>query len=207
MTSSRKGEPSMQKDGEVLFVIRRTDLNRAIRELQTNCKGFKDVNSVHLLVSEFAMTVRALGMESEYPVNGIQPGTFQMPIAVLRRIANMQQTKELALHIRSGAVSSGSSTVRHSEIRLSSIPDLRVSIPINASAFDLLVIGRLLDPKELDKQGLTERVSKAREQFDKDIGYAASFLARYRVNKGELEALLDRIFKESEPTIKAAIYA
>ena len=187
MTSNQEGKPSMLNDGEVLFVIRRTDLNRAIRELQTNCKGFKDVNSVHLLVSEYAMTVRAVGMESEYPVNGIQPGTFQMPIAVLRRIANMQQTKELALHIQSGAVSSGSSTVRHSEIRLSAIPDLRVSVPIDASAFDLLVIGRLLDVRELDKQGLTERVSKAREQCNKDVAYAASFLKRYRVGKDELE--------------------
>lgn len=207
MTSSREGEPTMLKDGEVLFVIRRADLNRAIRELQTNCKGFKDVSSVHLLVSEYAMTVRAVGMESEYPVNGIQPGTFQMPIAVLRRIANMQHTKELGIHIQAGAVSSGSSTVRHPQIRLASIPDLRVSVPIDASAFDLLVIGRLLDVKELEKQGLTERVSKAREQFNKDIAYAASFLTRYRVTKDELEALLDRTLKESEPAIKAAIYA
>jgi hypothetical protein len=207
MTSNREGKSSMLKDGEVLFVIRRTDLNRAIRELQTNCKGFKDVSSVHLLVSEYAMTVRAVGMESEYPVNGIQPGTFQMPIAVLRQIAKMQQTKELALHIQSGAVSSGSSTVRHSEIRLSSIPDLSVSVPIDASAFDLLVISRLLDVRELEKQGLTERVSKAREQFNNDLAYAASFLTRYRVSKDDLGGLLDRIFKESEPAIKAAIYA
>lgn len=207
MTSNREDKPSMLKDGEVLFMIRRTDLNRAIRELQTNCKGFKDVTSVHLLVSEYAMTVRAVGMESEYPVNGIQPGTFQLPIAVLRRIANMQQTKELALHIQAGAVSSGSSTVRHTAIRLASIPDLRVSVPIDASAFDLLVIARLLDVREIEKQGLTERISKAREQFHKDITYAASYLTHYHVTKDELETLLDRIFKESEPAIKAAIYA
>ena len=69
------------------------------------------------------------------------------------------------------------------------------------------MIGRLLDVRELERQGLTERVSKAREQFNKDIAYAVSFLTSYRVGKDELEALLDRIFKESEPAIKAAIYA
>ena len=39
------------------------------------------------------------------------------------------------------------------------------------------------------------------------IAYAASFLAHYHLSKDELEALLDRILKESEPAIKAAIYA
>ena len=207
MKDHQESKPQIVKEGEVLFVIRRTDMSRAIREVRTNCKGVPDTNTVYLLVSEYAMTIRAVGMESEYPVNGIHPGTFQVPIAVLRRITSMRPTKELALHVQQGAISSGSSTVRHSAIRLSTIPDVRVSVPIDASNFDLLVIGRLLDANELEKQGLTERVSKAREQFKKDIAYAASFLAHYRVSKDELEALLDRIFNESEPTIKAAIFA
>jgi hypothetical protein len=203
----QESKPEMLQKGEVLFVIRRADLNRALREIQTNCKGFSDVNSVHMLISEFAVTVRVVGMESEYPVNGIQPGTFQMPIAVLQRIAGMRDTKEVALHVQEGAVSSGSSTVRHPAIRLSTIPDVRVNVPIDASVFDLLVIGRLLDEKELEKQGLSERISKARERFERDLSLAATCLSHYFVKREDLEILIDRLQKEAEPSVRAAIYA
>jgi len=207
MTLEEEKKPQMLRKGEVLFVVRRADLNRAIREIHTNCKGISDVDSVHMLVSEFAVTVRVVGMESEYPVNGIQPGTFQMPIAVLRRIASMRQTKELALHVQEGVVASGSSTVRHPAIHISTIPDVRVSVPIDASVFDLLVIGRLLDEKELEKQGLTQRISKARERFQRDLSVAASCLSRYRVKQEDLVALIERLQQEAEPSVRAAIYA
>lgn len=207
MTIQEEKKPQMLQKGEVLFIVRRADLNRAIREIQTNCKGFSDITVVHVLVSEFAMTVRVVGMESEYPVNGIQPGTFEMPIAVLRRIASMRQTKELALHVQEGAVASGSSTVRHSAIHLAAIPDLRVSVPIDASIFDLLVVGRLLDEKELERQGLKERISKARERFQRDLSLAATCLSRYHVKQKDLEALVERVQEEAEPAVRAAIYA
>jgi hypothetical protein len=207
MTDRQELKPQIVQEGEVLFVIRRTDMNRAIREVRTNCKGVPDANTVYLLVSEYAMTVRAVGMESEYPVNGIRPGTFQMPIAVLRRIISMRPTKEFALHVQQGAISSGSSTVRHPAIRLSTIPDVRVSVPIDASNFDLLVIGRLLEEAELDKQGLGDRIAKARERYQKDIAIASSCLTQYHVRQADLEVLIDRLLKEAEPAVKAAIYA
>jgi hypothetical protein len=195
VTDDQESKPQIVKEGEVLFVIRRTDMNRAIREVRTNCKGSPDASTVYLLVSEYAMTVRAVGMESEYPVNGIRPGTFQMPIAALRRITSMRPT------------SSGSSTVRHPAIRLSTIPDVRVSVPIDASNFDLLVIGRLLEEAELEKQGLLDRITKARERYQKDIAIAAACLTQYHVRQGDLEVLIDRLLKEAEPAVKSAIYA
>lgn len=207
MTTGIERKPGIVGKGEALFVIRRKELNRAIRELQTNCKGSKDINSANLLISEFAMTVRAVGMESEYPVDGIQPGTIQIPIAVLRQIAGMSETKELALHIQNGAIRSGSSTVRHPEIRLGTIPDVRVSIPIDASVFELLVIGRLLGDPELGRQGIAERVLKAREQYSRDIAFAASCLSRYKVKPDDLDKVIDRIMTDSEPAIKSAMYA
>jgi hypothetical protein len=76
----RKDEPGMLKRGEVLFEIRHADLMRAIRQVQANAKNAPDVKSVNILVSEIAMTVRSLGIEAEFPVVGIQPGTFQTPI-------------------------------------------------------------------------------------------------------------------------------
>ena len=146
-------------------------------------------------------------MESEYPVNGIRPGTFTMPVAVCAESQVCGQQKNWRFtynkeqfhrdHPPSGILQSASQRY----------PDVQVGVPIDASNFDLLVIGRLLDANELEKQGLSQNASKAREQFKKDIAYAASFLAHYRVSKDELEALLDRIFNESEPTIKAAIFA
>lgn len=207
MKDDQETKPQIVKEGEVLFVIRRTDLNRAIRGVQTNCKGNPDASTVCLLVSEYAVTVRAVGMESEYPVDGIRPGTFETPIAALRRITSMRPTKEIALHVQQGAISSGSSTVRHPAIRLSIIPDVRISIPIDASDFDLLVVGRLLGQTELERQGLSNRVAKSRERLQRDLTVAASLLVRYHLGQRELELLIDRLLKDAEPTVKAAIYS
>lgn len=207
MTDHQEPDPQIVKEGEVLFVIRRTDLNRAVREAQTNCRGNADADTVYLLVSEYAITVRTLGMESEYPVDGIRPGTFETPIAPLRRITNMRTTKKIALHVQQGAISSGSSTVRHPAIRLSVVPDVRVSVPVDVSEFDLLVIGRLLGQAELERQGLSKRVAKSRERLQRDLATAAALLTKYRVGQPELQSLIDRLLRDAEPTVKAAIYA
>ena len=197
----------MLEDGEVLFEIRHADLKRALRQVQANARNAPDVKSVNILVSEFAMTVRSLGIESEFPVVGIQPGTFHIPIAVLKQIASMQQTTRVALSIRDGEVSAASSKVRHPGIHLSRIPDLRISVPVDVSNFDLLVIGRLLSPEELQRQGLAERVSKSREKLGKDIRYAATLLSSYYVTEEDLVAVDERIQREAEPRLRAAVFS
>jgi hypothetical protein len=119
----------------------------------------------------------------------------------------MQQTTKVALAINEGEVSAASSTVRHPGIRLARIPDLRVSVPVDASSFDLLVIGRLLSPDELQRQGLAERVAKAGEKLKKDVRFAVSFLSRYNVTEDDLEALIERIQKKAEPRLRAAVFS
>jgi len=207
MTQPQLDKPQMLRDGEILFEIRHADLMRAIRQVQANAKHAPDIKSVDILVSEIAMTVRSVGIESEFPIVGIQPGTFQMPIAVLKQIAAMQKTTVIALSIRVGEVSAASSTVRHPKISLSRIPNLRISFPVDVSDFDLLVIARLFNPDELQRQGLADRVSKTREKLTKDVRYAATLLSSYHVTKEDLEAVIERIQKEAEPRLRAAVFS
>lgn len=127
---------------EVIFTIRRADAKRALKEIQANRGREGKTDLIHVLVSEYAATFRAVGTESECPVHGIIPGTAHIPIPVFEKALDMRNTNELQLRITDGAVFSGKSSVRHGAITVGTIPDTRISVPVDSSPLDLLVIER-----------------------------------------------------------------
>jgi hypothetical protein len=127
---------------EVQFTIRRADAKRALKEIQANRgrEGKGDV--LHILVSKYAVTFRSVGTESDWPVNGISPGTAHVPIPIWERAIGMLTTNELQLRSTDGAVFCGKAAVRHGGVTVGVIPDTSISVPINATPLDLLVIER-----------------------------------------------------------------
>ncbi|MFZ0746310.1 MAG: hypothetical protein WAM85_18015 [Terracidiphilus sp.] len=57
---------------------------------------------------------------------------------------------------------SGKLTVKHEEIKVGGIPDIRVDVPIDASPFELIVIGRILGAELIEEQGLESRLKSAK---------------------------------------------
>jgi hypothetical protein len=99
---------------DVAFTIRRADALRALKEIKVNRGREGKDDLLHVLVSEYAVTFRAVGTESEYPVNGTGPGAAQLPIAIFERAVEMRTTNELQLRLTDGAIFSGKSAVRSS---------------------------------------------------------------------------------------------
>ena len=202
MHSIRKG---IEMDKDVVFVIRRVDLSRALKELQANRGRNSKTDLVYLLVSECAATFRALGTESEYPVHGISPGAAQLPISVLEGVLIMRTTHELELRITEGAVLCGKAVLRNESIALGKIPDLSVSVPIDPSKFELIVIGRVLGEGGVTEQGLQSRLEKAKQELRVAISRAAGILADYRVTESDIELLVEKAVRDAEPNVRKGL--
>jgi len=191
---------------DVVFTIRRADLKRAIKELKVNRGGEGTDDLIYLLVSEYAATFRAVGTESEYPVNGIGPGCAQLPIVVLERIAEMRTSTELQLRVTAGAVLCGSATVRNRAITLGQIPDTSIRVPIDPSDFELIVIGRVLGDLVAAEQGLQSRLECARAELRLAICAAAMNVASYGVSESDIELLIEKAIKDAESRITKGLY-
>jgi len=194
-------------DKDLVFVIRRGDLRRALKEIQVNRGRYNNTDLLYLLVSECAATFRATGTESEYPVHGISPGTAQLPIAVLDRILTMRASNELELRITEGAVLCGKAAVRHEAITLGMIPDISVRVPIDPSRFELIVIGRVLGNVDVVEQGLQARLEKATRELRVAISSAAGILADYRVTESDIELMIEKAIRDAEPSIRKGLSA
>lgn len=190
---------------EVIFTIRRADAKRALKEIQANRGREGKTDIIHVLVSEYAATFRAVGTESECPVHGIGPGTAQVPISIFERAIDMRTTSELQLRITDGAIFSGKSCVRHGGVTVGTIPDIRISVPINSSPFDLLVMERLIGEAAMTDQGLTSRLQKAKEGLPLALAAATRQLSPYGVSAEDLEGLIEKAMREAEPRVKAAL--
>ena len=192
---------------DVEFTIRRSDLRRALRELQANRgpKGKADI--VSILVSEYAATFRAPGTDSEHPVNGVAPGVAHLPIAVLDRIMGMRSANELDLRFTDGAVLCGKATVRHEEVKVGTIPDLRVQVPIDPSPFDLVVIGRVLGEALVREQGIGERLKGATGQMNLAISNAASSLAPFGVTEAAVRLLVEAAIEDAQANVRKGVFS
>jgi len=187
------------------FTIRRDDLKQAIKQLQANRGRDARTDAVNVLVSEYAVTFRAVGTEVEYPVHGISPGSAKLPLPVLDRICGMRTGKELQLHISEGVIVCGAATVRHEGISLGFIPDQSISVPLDASVFDLLAIGKILGKDMAQEQGLASRIKKAQGQREEALRLAAGHLEPYGVTSEQLEDLIEQALEAAEPKIRAAL--
>ena len=186
---------------DVVFTIRRADLKKAVKQLQANRGRDQKTDLAYVLVSEYGATFRATGTESEYPVNGRGPGAAHLPIAVLERILEMRTSSELELRITGGAVFCGKAAVKHNDVSVGQIPDTRISVPINASHFELIVIGRILGETAVAEQGLQSRLDKATEEMRHSISRAASNLANFGVTQSDVELLVEKAIRDAEPGI------
>lgn len=197
----------IKMENDVVFVIRHEDLGRAVKEIQANRGYYSKTDLVYVLVSACAATFRATGTESGCPVRGITSGTAQLPIAVLDRIVKMRSADDLEIRIAKGVVVCGKATIRHEAITLGKIPDLSVSMPIDPSYFELIVIGRIMGEAGAAEQGLQSRLVEARREMRSDISKAAGILADYRVAESDIELLVEKKMRDAEPSIKKGLSA
>jgi hypothetical protein len=177
------------------FKTRVADLKNATKQLLFNRGKFNDTDIADLLVSECVATLRAVGTTTEIPVNGTSPGTARIPLATLKMIANTAGTfksKEITLAIEDGAIKIGSFKHRNPEIRLGSLPDQRIDLPVDASLLDTLGMAAILSKEKIEDQGLTNRILEAWEKANRAITSATGTLADLGVSEQQIRELVEQ---------------
>lgn len=76
----------------VEFIVQTADLRLATSQLKANRGQRKDSDFVDILVSECAATFRAVGTETEVPVEGKTPGSVRLPLRIVDNINRAVKT-------------------------------------------------------------------------------------------------------------------
>jgi hypothetical protein len=173
----------------VEFVIRCIDLRRALAELNANRGEYKESDSVDMLVSECAATFRAIGTETEAPIQGKQPGSVRVPLRIvdaIQRAAPSLKTKNLTFACEPGVIRIGTWSVKHPDIELGVFPDQRLSLPVNISTLEMLALAQILAPEQIVQEGLRERVEDAQNARAKAIAAATENLKCLEITHAQI---------------------
>ncbi|MGA2234257.1 MAG: hypothetical protein ABSG23_02210 [Terriglobales bacterium] len=178
----------------VEFVIRTADLRQAIGQLKANRGKYSESDFVDILVSESVAIFRAVGTESEAPVNGKIPGPVRVPLSTLGQISEAVTTfkaKELLFHCEPGAIKVGTWSVKNDDIKVGTIPDRRLNLPIDISVLDTLALAKILTRREINEEGMRARVDEALKTRQFAVADALAALQTLEITERQLQSLVD----------------
>ena len=133
----------------VEFAIHTSDLRLATSQLKANRGEYRDSDTVDILVSECVATFRAVGTETEVPVNGKQTGSVRLSLKSLRdllKVALSFKKKEVRFLFEPGEAKVETFSRSHPDIELGTIPDQQLLIPVDVSVLDTLALAEILGP-------------------------------------------------------------
>lgn len=178
----------------VEFTIAKSELRQAMQQLKVNRDPYADSDVVDILVSESSALFRAVGTESEAPVNGAIPGSIRVPLRIVDKISEAPSTlkkKELAVHCEPGAINIGTFSLKHPQIELNKAPNEHVALPINMSLLDTLALAKILTPVEIAGNGMRKRVEDAEHSCRSAIRDALTALQSLEIEDWQLSHFVD----------------
>jgi len=176
-----------------------------LKEIMANRGREGKGDMMHVLVSEYAVTFRAVGTESDWPVNGVSPGTAQVPIPIRERAIDMQTTNGLQMRITDGAVFCGKAAVRHGGVTVGTISNTSISVRIDSTPLDLLVIERHIGASAIVEQGHTPRLNSAKEGRVSALAKAAAVLGPFGISAEDLVQLMEKALTNAEPKVRSSL--
>ena len=192
----------------VEFIVETAELRLATSQLKANRGQCKDSDFVDVLVSECAATFRAVGTETEVPVEGKVPGSVRVPLRIvdnINRAVKSFKNKKLAFYCEAGAIRVGSFSVKHPDIELGRIPDQRLSLPIDLSVLDTLALTKILTANQIVDEGLRERVEEAWGTRARAVGEALTALQPLGMTEGKLQGLVDAHIGEAAIRLRKSL--
>jgi hypothetical protein len=192
----------------VEFVVQTADLRQATSQLKANRGEHSDTDFVDILVSECAATFRAIGTETEVPVNGKHPGSVRVPLRIvnaLNRAVRTFKTKELDFRCEPGAIKVGTFSVKHPDIELGIIPDQRWSLPIDVSVLDTLAFATILSADQIVEEGMRARVEDARDACTAAVATALAALQPLGITEPQLRSLIDAHVNDAAKQLRKSL--
>lgn len=178
----------------VEFVVQADDLRQATDQLKANRGEYRDSDFVDILVFQSVAIFRAVGSESEVPVDGQRPGSVRVPLRILDKIGEALltlKTKDLAFHCEPGIVKIGTFSLKHPDIELGRIPDQRLDLPIDMSLLDTLALTKIFTPLKIGEEGMQARVDAAHKSRQRAIADAAAALQPLEIEEWQVNHLVD----------------
>jgi hypothetical protein len=178
----------------VEFVVQTSDLRQATNQLKANRGVYNDSDFVDIEVSENVAIFRAVGTESEAPVEGNGPGSVRVPLRIVDKIAEALTTvrsERLPFHCEKGLIKVGTFSLRHREIKLTKASSLRLSLPINLSTLDTLALSKLLTSRRIFEEGMRARAEQAEYSRRAAIASAVDALKDIEIETRQLDHLVD----------------
>ena len=193
----------------VEFVVHTADLRQATDQLKANRGKRNESDFVDILVSECAATFRAVGTETEVPVDGKRPGSVRLPLRIvdaINRAVRSLRTKQLAFQCEPGVITIGSWSVKHPDIELGRIPDQRLSLPIDVSVLDTLALVEILSADQIVEEGMRSRVEEAMGIRTRVVGAAVATLQALGITERQLQDLVDAHVKNAAERLRRSLH-
>lgn len=192
----------------VEFVVQTADLRQATSQLKANRGKRTETDFVDILVSECAATFRAVGTETEVPVNGKIPGSVRVPLRILDKINSTVKTmkkKELPFHCEPGVIQIGSWSVKHPDIELGRIPDQRLGLPVDVSVLDTLAFAEILSADQIVEEGMRARIEEAIDTRTAAVATALAALQPLGIAERQLQGLVDAHVKDAAERLRKSL--
>ena len=198
----------MKDPAIVEFVIRLSDLRKAMKHLSVNRGEFRQSDYADLIVSPCIAVFRAVGTEIEVPINDIRTGGVRIPLRLFRDLVSVAPTfkkRELKIHFEEGKAQIEKWIRSHPDICIGIFPDQKFDLPADATALDTLAMASLLSPEQIVDQGLRERVETAQRYTSEAISNALVALREFRISRNQIQQLLDIQVREMAAQLKLAM--
>lgn len=192
----------------VEFVVQIDDLREATDQLKANRGEYSETDFVDILVSQSVAVFRAVGSESEAPVDGKSTGSVRVPLRVVDKISlalSTLKTKDLCFHCEPGVIRVGSFSLKHPDIELGRIPDQRLGLPINMSLLDTLALAKIFTPLKIAEEGMRKRVEDAQYTRRSAIANALAPLKALEIEEWELDHFVDRHIQEAGDRLRKTL--
>ena len=194
----------------VEFTIRATDLRLAASQLKVNRGQYRESDTVDILVSECAAAFRAVGTETEVPVEGKHPGSVRLSLKSLqdvKKVALSFKKKHVVLRFEPGNAKVETFSRTHPDIELGEIPDQQLQIPLDVSVIDTLALSEILGPERVVKEGMRARVEDAINIRAEALSKAVIALQPIGITEKQLQILIDTQIREATERIKGSLRA
>lgn len=190
----------------VEFTINIAELRLAASQLKVNRGEYIESDSVDVLVSECAATFRAVGTETEVPVEGKRPGSVRLSLKTLQNIKKIAPTfkkKHVNLRFEPGIVWIETFSQTHPDIELGNIPDLQLQIPLDVSVLDTLALAAILGPDGVVQEGMRAPVDDAIQTRSSAVSQAIEMLEPLGITESQLQELVDDHIKAAAERLRA----
>jgi hypothetical protein len=197
----------MTQPTQVEFEVAAKEFQNAVQQLLVNREDYEDTDIAEIKVGNL-IGLRAVGTETSLDGMGKQYGAARLPVSILSKLgvlAGQFKKKIVTISLKEGVAKVEPASVKHPGIVLGEMASAPISIPVDASALDVLATSAAIPASDISDAGLKARVTRAIEAREAAVEKALDALKEFGVEQGEIQELVDKHIREIAKGVKKAL--